>query len=148
LNIKSKKKKKKRTKKEKKEKKKERGYYGLNWNIDFYYRNLDFGYSGQHRLLWSKLRHWRFWSTSATMVGIWTSTILAGSGYYGRNFFELFFIFFNKRELGEWYLLVKEIMAMQHVILTKREIDVGAGREIARAQDEETKEKQKLAHDG
>jgi hypothetical protein len=44
--------------------------------------------------------------------------------------FFFLFSFFNKRELGGWYLLVEEIMAMRHVILTKRETHVGVEREI------------------
>jgi hypothetical protein len=67
---------------------------------------------------------------------------------------SLDFFFFNKRELGGWYLLIEETMATRHVILTKRETHVGMGRGIVRAQDEkmwkdeETQEKQKLAHNG
>jgi hypothetical protein len=45
------------------------------------------------------------------------------------------FFFFNKRELGGWYLLVEETMTVRHVILTKTETHVGVGREIARAHD-------------
>jgi hypothetical protein len=77
------------------------------------------------------------------MAEIWTSTTLAGSVYYGRNWANYrhetslgIFFFFNKRELGGWYLLVEETMAMWHVIFTKRETHVGVEREIARAHDE------------
>jgi hypothetical protein len=82
------------------------------------------------------------------MPGILISTTLAGSGYYGQNLFGLFIIiFFNKRELGGCYLLIEEIMATRHVVLTKRETHVGMGRGIVRAhdekmwKDEETQEK-------
>jgi hypothetical protein len=81
---------------------------------------------------------------------------LAKSSYYGQNWASyghktflvfFFFFFFNKRELGGRYLLVKETMAVQHVILTKRETRMSLGREIARAEyekmwkDEKTQEK-------
>jgi len=65
----------------------------------------------------------------ATIARICTSTTLAKSSYYGQ------------------YLLVKETMAVQHVILTKRETRMSLGREIARAEyekmwkDEKTQEK-------
>jgi hypothetical protein len=41
-------------------------------------------------------------------------------------------------------LLVEETMKVRHVILTKRETHVGAGREIARAQNEKTQKKKSM----
>ncbi len=58
------------------------------------------------------------WPASATIAIIWTSTTLARSGYYGRNWADyghepsLGFFFFNKkREFGGWYLLVEETIS-------------------------------------
>jgi hypothetical protein len=57
---KKKKKEKRKKKKEKRKKKKKNGYYGLNWNIGFSDRNLNFSDFGRHQLLWSGLGHRRF----------------------------------------------------------------------------------------
>jgi hypothetical protein len=41
--------------------------YGVNWNISFYDRNLDFGDYGWHRLLWPEFRDRQLWSEAATI---------------------------------------------------------------------------------
>jgi hypothetical protein len=61
------------------------------------------------------------------MDGTWTSATLAGieptmgmkPASLG-NFFLFFIFIFNKRELGVWYLLVEQTMAVRDAILTKR----------------------------
>jgi hypothetical protein len=93
---------------------------------------------------------------SVSMTEAWTSVNLAGIGYYAQNLdignfgrkwlllpelsqlwaWNIFgHICFQQERIGWWYLLVKETMAMRHVILTKRETHMGVGREISRAQD-------------
>jgi hypothetical protein len=74
--------------------------------IDYYGRDLDIGKSGRKRLLWPEFGQ------------LWAQNLF--ELFFLFSFFFFLFLFFNKRELGVWYLLVEETMAMRHIILTKR----------------------------
>jgi hypothetical protein len=83
-------------------------------DIGYYSRDLDIDDFGWHQLLWPKFGHRQLCPEAATMAGI--RPTMGTKPLWG-----FFFFFFNKRELGGWYLLVEETMAVRHVILTKRD---------------------------
>jgi hypothetical protein len=103
--------------------------YGVNWNISFYDRNLDFGDYGWHRLLWPEFRDRQLWSEAATIDEIELTMSMK----------PLLAFFFQQERIEWWYLLVEETMVMWHVILTKRENH--ANEKVWK--DEKTQEKKK-----